>query len=171
MINLYFAWFDNSLHISDVEQGPTQSETANNARTFCPKKYKKLENSRDSLISGSNENSVDEKLSLSNSSSPLIVLRWGKWQTKNILSFYISKELGNCIIYCCFRAPRLEIFFFRAISNAKIVFIEFPPFLNEFTHFLHFVILNALSNDGRYQKSFQGVFFCQSPLRPPPIVL
>ena len=52
------------------------------------------------------------------------------------------------------------LFFFTAISNAKVVFIEFPPFINEFTHF---VMSNALSNDGRYQKSFQGVFFCQSP--------
>ena len=51
IIDLYSADFDNSLHISDVEQGPTQSETANNGRTFCPKKYKKLENSRDSLMS------------------------------------------------------------------------------------------------------------------------
>ena len=73
-------------------------------------------------------------------SSPLIVLRRGKWQTKNIFTFCPKiYEIALYLFQHSFTSRVEYIFFFEAISNAKVVFIEFPPFLNEFTHFLHFV--------------------------------
>ena len=140
-------------YVSDVEQALTQSETwTTPVGKFSPKKIEE---------SGKLGLFTDLKhwwlkfvqliiLPL------IIVLSWGKWQTKKIL---FPKK--NCIIYRFFLLAGWNGSSPEQFPMQKSCVHRISYFLNEITHFFYF----------RDPPTLRKVFFCQSPPRRPPIVL
>ena len=83
----------------------------------------------------------------------IIVLSWGKWQTKKIL---FPKK--NCIIYRFFLLAGWNGSSPEQFPMQKSCVHRISYFLNEITHFFYF----------RDPPTLRKVFFCQSPLPPSP---
>ena len=137
------------LSIFQMLSGLTQSETWKHARTFLPQKYKKLEHSIDSLI-------PDQWLKwefvgwkvlpfLTHHSPPLspdsAAVR--KMANKEYFILWYFQRIRKLHYLLLHSFTGVEYIFFRAISNAKIVFIEIPPIYKRIHTFLTFCCIEC----------------------------
>ena len=165
-IDYFLSWLICLHVIKDLStfqmlSGLTQSETWKQTRpNILPKKYKKLENSIDSLISDRSVSQMRIPLMKScpflTHHSPPDSAPVRKMANKEyfILRYFQRIRKLHYLLLHSFTgqwniSSSLEQFPMQKFCSSK-----FPPFINEFTHFLHFVVSNALSNDERYQKHF-----------------